>query len=237
MINIIFIQASGCLTDTRQRDRKPVTLNLSQCLREVDLKYAQRVKDMQKEFGTPLQNEVLLKYHSSTESCIGTAKDDSSDVTPDSSNICSNDNQVRIEKTKRSKNDQKPTRNGKKTKSQEQDKEISQKSQPDQPDTVKLIRSLGGNGDSAWIEAMQDEPSSVRPTKSLGIVAKPFGKMVIKLKWLWKNKKDEDQTMDVKTAFLNGPLKEEVYVAQPEGFVDPDNPEKVYLLRKALYGY
>ncbi|GKA87014.1 gag-pol polyprotein, partial [Tanacetum coccineum] len=42
---------------------------------------------------------------------------------------------VRIEKTKRSKNDQKPTRNGKKTKSQEQDKEISQKSQPDQPDT------------------------------------------------------------------------------------------------------
>ncbi|GJX50445.1 retrovirus-related pol polyprotein from transposon TNT 1-94 [Tanacetum coccineum] len=42
--------------------------------------------------------------------------------------------------------------------------------------------------------------------------------------------------MDVKTEFLNGPLKEEVYVAQPEGFVDPDHPEKVYLLRKALYG-
>ncbi|GKC64264.1 retrovirus-related pol polyprotein from transposon TNT 1-94 [Tanacetum coccineum] len=42
--------------------------------------------------------------------------------------------------------------------------------------------------------------------------------------------------MDVKTAFLNGPLKEEVYVAQLDGFVDPDHPEKVYLLRKALYG-
>ncbi|GJR34885.1 retrovirus-related pol polyprotein from transposon TNT 1-94 [Tanacetum coccineum] len=42
--------------------------------------------------------------------------------------------------------------------------------------------------------------------------------------------------MDVKTAFLNGPLKEEVYVAQPKGFVDLDHPEKVYLLRKALYG-
>nr|GEW59487.1 uncharacterized mitochondrial protein AtMg00810-like [Tanacetum cinerariifolium] len=42
--------------------------------------------------------------------------------------------------------------------------------------------------------------------------------------------------MDVKTAFLNGLLKEEVYVAQPDGFVDPDHPEKVYRLRKALYG-
>ncbi|GJV88253.1 putative reverse transcriptase domain-containing protein [Tanacetum coccineum] len=42
--------------------------------------------------------------------------------------------------------------------------------------------------------------------------------------------------MDVKMAFLNGPLKEEVYVAQPKGFVDPDHPEKAYLLRKALYG-
>ncbi|GKF60427.1 retrovirus-related pol polyprotein from transposon TNT 1-94 [Tanacetum coccineum] len=42
--------------------------------------------------------------------------------------------------------------------------------------------------------------------------------------------------MDVKTAFLNGLLKEEIYVAQPEGFVDPDHLEKVYLLRKALYG-
>ncbi|GKB19833.1 uncharacterized mitochondrial protein-like protein [Tanacetum coccineum] len=42
--------------------------------------------------------------------------------------------------------------------------------------------------------------------------------------------------MDMKTAFLNGPLKEEVYVTQPDGFVDPDHPEKVYRLRKALYG-
>nr|GEW33210.1 retrovirus-related Pol polyprotein from transposon TNT 1-94 [Tanacetum cinerariifolium] len=41
---------------------------------------------------------------------------------------------------------------------------------------------------------------------------------------------------DVKTAFLNGPLKEEVYVAQPDGFVVLDHPEKVYRLRKALYG-
>ncbi|GKB35075.1 hypothetical protein Tco_0880017 [Tanacetum coccineum] len=52
--------------------------------------------------------------------------------------IATNNPKERIEKTKRSKNDQKPTRNGKKTKSQEQDKESSQRSQPDQPDTVKL---------------------------------------------------------------------------------------------------
>ncbi|GKE92730.1 retrovirus-related pol polyprotein from transposon TNT 1-94 [Tanacetum coccineum] len=42
--------------------------------------------------------------------------------------------------------------------------------------------------------------------------------------------------MDVKTAFLNGELKEEVYVSQPKGFVDPDYPKHVYRLKKALYG-
>ncbi|GKC77701.1 retrovirus-related pol polyprotein from transposon TNT 1-94 [Tanacetum coccineum] len=42
--------------------------------------------------------------------------------------------------------------------------------------------------------------------------------------------------MDVKTTFLNGELKEEVNVSQPEGFVDPDHPTHVYRLKKALYG-
>ncbi|GJY34136.1 retrovirus-related pol polyprotein from transposon TNT 1-94 [Tanacetum coccineum] len=42
--------------------------------------------------------------------------------------------------------------------------------------------------------------------------------------------------IDVKTAFLNGNLWEEVYVSQPNGFVDPDNPYHVYKLKKALYG-
>ncbi|GJZ23799.1 putative ribonuclease H-like domain-containing protein [Tanacetum coccineum] len=42
--------------------------------------------------------------------------------------------------------------------------------------------------------------------------------------------------MDVKTAFLNGELKEEVYVSQLEGFVYPDHPTHVYHLKKALYG-
>nr|GEW37696.1 Gag-Pol polyprotein [Tanacetum cinerariifolium] len=142
--------------------------------------------------------------------------------------------------------------------------------------------------DSAWIEVMQEELYQFDRLQVWEIVDKPFGKSIIRLKWLWKNKKDEDQTvirnkarliekgytqeegidfeesfapvarleairifityaayksflifqmdMDVKTAFLNGPLKEEVYVAQPDEFVDPDHPEKVYRLRKALYG-
>ncbi|GJY70260.1 retrovirus-related pol polyprotein from transposon TNT 1-94 [Tanacetum coccineum] len=42
--------------------------------------------------------------------------------------------------------------------------------------------------------------------------------------------------MDVKTAFLNGVLREEVYVSQPEGFVDQDHPNHMYRLKKALYG-
>ncbi|GKC77784.1 retrovirus-related pol polyprotein from transposon TNT 1-94, partial [Tanacetum coccineum] len=42
--------------------------------------------------------------------------------------------------------------------------------------------------------------------------------------------------MDVKTAFLNGELREVVYVSQPGGFVDPYNPTHVYRLKKALYG-
>ncbi|KAK8957495.1 hypothetical protein KSP39_PZI000003 [Platanthera zijinensis] len=42
--------------------------------------------------------------------------------------------------------------------------------------------------------------------------------------------------MDVKSAFLNGDIKEEVYVEQPPSFVDPTFPNYVYLLQKALYG-
>ncbi|GJR46726.1 retrovirus-related pol polyprotein from transposon TNT 1-94 [Tanacetum coccineum] len=42
--------------------------------------------------------------------------------------------------------------------------------------------------------------------------------------------------MDVKTAFLNGILRVEVYVSQPDGFMDQDNPNHVYKLKMALYG-
>ncbi|GJY03881.1 retrovirus-related pol polyprotein from transposon TNT 1-94, partial [Tanacetum coccineum] len=81
------------------------------------------------------------------------------------------------------------------------------------------------------------------------LVDRPLCKNVINIEWLWKNKHDEENivilnkaclvakdTMDIKTTFLNGPLKEEVYVNQQDGFVDPHHPNKVYRLKKALYG-
>ncbi|GKC14214.1 gag-pol polyprotein [Tanacetum coccineum] len=49
--------------------------------------------------------------------------------------------------------------------------------------------------DSAWIEAMQEELYQIDRLQVWELVDKPFGKNVIKLKWLWKKKKDEDQTM------------------------------------------
>nr|GEX91319.1 hypothetical protein [Tanacetum cinerariifolium] len=42
--------------------------------------------------------------------------------------------------------------------------------------------------------------------------------------------------MDVKTVFLHGSLKEDVYVCQPKGFIDADHPSHVYKLKNALYG-
>nr|GFB13188.1 retrovirus-related Pol polyprotein from transposon TNT 1-94 [Tanacetum cinerariifolium] len=116
--------------------------------------------------------------------------------------------------------------------------------------------------DSAWIEAMQeelhqfdrlqDEDQTVIRNKAR-LVAKGYAQeegvdfeesfvLVARLEAVRifvayaAQKSFPIYQMDVKTAFLNGPLKEEVYVAQPDGFVDPDHPEKVYRPRKALYG-
>nr|GEV47073.1 hypothetical protein [Tanacetum cinerariifolium] len=108
--------------------------------------------------------------------------------------------------------------------------------------------------DSAWINAMQEELHQFDRLEVWELVDKPFGKNeegidfkesfapVSRLEAVWifvayvAHKSFLIYQMDVKTAFLNGPLKEEVNVAQPDGFVYPDHPEKVYRLRKALYG-
>ncbi|GJV73402.1 retrovirus-related pol polyprotein from transposon TNT 1-94 [Tanacetum coccineum] len=135
--------------------------------------------------------------------------------------------------------------------------------------------------DSAWIEAMQEELHRFDRLDVWELVDRLLCKNVINMKWLWKNKRDEENTvirnkarlvtkgygqhegidfeesfeplaqledvrlfiayaahksfpvyqMDVKTTFLNGPFKEEVYINQPDGIVDPHHPDKVYHLK------
>nr|GFB77301.1 hypothetical protein [Tanacetum cinerariifolium] len=95
--------------------------------------------------------------------------------------------------------------------------------------------------DAGWVSAMQEELDQFARLKVWRLVPRPEGKSVIKTKWNFKNKKDESSLdftvfqMDVKTAFLNGILKEEVYVGQPPGFVSKQYPDYVYALDKALY--
>nr|GEV28971.1 retrovirus-related Pol polyprotein from transposon TNT 1-94 [Tanacetum cinerariifolium] len=96
--------------------------------------------------------------------------------------------------------------------------------------------------DSAWIEAMQKELHQFDRLQEEGIDFEESFVSVARLEAVWifiayaAHKSFLIYQMDVKTTFLNGPLKEEVYVAQPNRFVDPDHPEKIYRLRKALYG-
>nr|GEV65128.1 hypothetical protein [Tanacetum cinerariifolium] len=96
--------------------------------------------------------------------------------------------------------------------------------------------------DSAWIEAMQEELHQFDRLQEEGIDFEESFALVARLEAVRifvayaAHKSFPIYQTDVKTAFLNGPLKEEVYVIQPEGFVDPNHPKKVYRLRKALYG-
>nr|GFB83360.1 hypothetical protein [Tanacetum cinerariifolium] len=116
---------------------------------------------------------------------------------------------------------------------------------------------------ACWIEAMQEEFNEFERLEVYELVPRPDKVMVITLKWIYKVKLDElggilknkarwvargyrqeegidfeesFAPMDVKTAFLNGNLREEVYVSQSDGFVESDNPNHVYKLKKALYG-
>nr|GEV15850.1 hypothetical protein [Tanacetum cinerariifolium] len=151
--------------------------------------------------------------------------------------------------------------------------------------SVRTIRQLESDGEMCMF-VLTEELHQFDRLDVWELVDRPLCKKVINMKWLWKNKRDEENTvirnkshpvnkgyaqkvgvdfkesfapvarledvwlfiayavhksfivcqMDVKTAFLYGPLKEEVYVNQPDGFVDPYHPDKVYRLKKALYG-
>nr|GEV53453.1 copia protein [Tanacetum cinerariifolium] len=117
-------------------------------------------------------------------------------------------------------------------------------------DSSKLKKSLTTN-----VETSNNEGEVFHER----LVPQPEGKTIIKTKWIFKNKKDEsslvirnkarlvavgysqqegidyDETFS-SIAFLNGILKEEVYVGQPPGFVSKQYPDHVYALGKALYG-
>ncbi|GKC06273.1 retrovirus-related pol polyprotein from transposon TNT 1-94, partial [Tanacetum coccineum] len=113
--------------------------------------------------------------------------------------------------------------------------------------------------DSAWIEAMKEELYHKRDEENTVIrnkarlVAKGYAQKegidfeesfapIVRLEDVRLfiayavHKSFPVYQMDVKTAFLYGPQKEEVYINQPDGFVDPYHPDQVYHLKKALYG-
>nr|GFB04929.1 retrovirus-related Pol polyprotein from transposon TNT 1-94 [Tanacetum cinerariifolium] len=117
--------------------------------------------------------------------------------------------------------------------------------------SIKPANVVEALKDADWVSAKHDDLDQFARLKVWRLVPRPEGKTVIKTKWIFKNKKDESNLvirnkaklvvdftvfqMDVKTTFLNGILKEEVYVGQPPGFFSKQYPDYVYALDKALY--
>nr|GEU51863.1 hypothetical protein [Tanacetum cinerariifolium] len=92
--------------------------------------------------------------------------------------------------------------------------------------------------DSTWIEAMQEELHQFDRLQVWELIDKPFLARLEAVRIFIAyaaHKSFPIYHMDVKTAFLNGPLKEEVYVAPPDGFVDHDHPEKAKYTLKILH--
>ncbi|GJS04519.1 retrovirus-related pol polyprotein from transposon TNT 1-94 [Tanacetum coccineum] len=117
--------------------------------------------------------------------------------------------------------------------------------------------------DENWVMAMQEELNQFITNDVWELVQNPMDMTIIGTKWVYRNKLNENEIvtrnkarlesirillayacaldfklyqMDVKSAFLNGVINEEVYVAQPPRFIDFAKPNYVYKLKKALYG-
>ncbi|GKE69772.1 putative ribonuclease H-like domain-containing protein [Tanacetum coccineum] len=98
-----------------------------------------------------------------------------------------------------------------------------------QEEPKKVIQALN---DPSWIEAMQEQLLNKKDERGIVIRNK-----AIRLFLAYASFKDfVECQMDVKSAFLYGKIEEEVYVCQPPGFEDPEFPDKVYKVEKALYG-
>ncbi|GJY15084.1 putative RNA-directed DNA polymerase [Tanacetum coccineum] len=107
-----------------------------------------------------------------------------------------------------------------------------------------------------WQGAMDEEMKSMKVNKVWIVIDRPPNAKVVRSKWIFKKKTDLDADirairiliaiaayydyeiwqMDVKTAFLNGRLDEDIYMEQPEGYVDPNYPNGVCKLQRAIYG-
>nr|GEZ26277.1 integrase, catalytic region, zinc finger, CCHC-type, peptidase aspartic, catalytic [Tanacetum cinerariifolium] len=118
---------------------------------------------------------------------------------------------------------------------------IQSTSEQSTPTYVHAEENNEAMADSAWIEAMQEELHQFNRLQEEGIDFEESFAPVARLESVWifvvdaTHKSFPIYHMDVKTAFLNGPLKEKVYVAQPEGFVDPDHPEKAKYALEILH--
>ncbi|KAK8533071.1 hypothetical protein V6N12_076352 [Hibiscus sabdariffa] len=126
----------------------------------------------------------------------------------------------------------------------------------DEPKTYQ--EAVASPDSEKWLEAMRSEMDSMSENQVWTLVEPPEGIKPIGCKWVFKKKTDMDgnvQTfkgqlvakvaafhdyeiwqMDVKTAFLNGKLEEDVYMTQLEGFVTPEDARKVCKLQRSIYG-
>ncbi|GJZ13565.1 retrotransposon protein, putative, ty1-copia subclass [Tanacetum coccineum] len=105
------------------------------------------------------------------------------------------------------------------------------------------------------LDAMNVEMQSMKDNEVWDLVDLPPNGKTVGSKWLFKKKTDMDDIrairiliaiaafcdyeiwqMDVKTAFLNGHLSEEVYIVKPEGFVNLKFPNRVCKLKRSIYG-
>ncbi|GJT56873.1 retrotransposon protein, putative, ty1-copia subclass [Tanacetum coccineum] len=116
-----------------------------------------------------------------------------------------------------------------------------------------LVRSCNVN-QLIRLDAMNVEMQSMKDNQVWRLVDLPPNGKTVRSKWLFKKKTDMDGNvhtykapiaafydyeiwqMDVKTAFLNGYLDEDIYMVQPEGFIDPKHPRKVCKLQRSIYG-